>query len=103
MLCRLFPCIIWEPDAVAVVTWRPGDCAGDSFFILVKREGETMSIRADVLRLRKAWTLLLLLALVVVGTGVRTAPVNAQDDKGHWNNIHLIYTTDIKGKIEPCG
>lgn len=73
------------------------------YSILVNREGETMFIRGDVLRLRKVWTLLLLLALVMGGAGVRTAPVNAQDDQGHWNNIHLIYTTDIKGKIEPCG
>ena len=22
---------------------------------------------------------------------------------GNWKNVSLIYTTDIKGKIEPCG
>ncbi|MBU2503298.1 MAG: hypothetical protein ABIK96_10465 [bacterium] len=44
--------------------------------------------------------LALLLALAAV-VSVSVPPAAAEG--GEWKNVHLIYTTDIKGKIEPCG
>ena len=47
--------------------------------------------------------LLLLLGLVVVvlsqGAGLRKSVAKG----GDWKNVTMIYTTDIKGKYEPCG
>jgi hypothetical protein len=34
------------------------------------------------------------------GTG---ADKDTGADKGTWQDLILLYTTDIKGKIEPCG
>ena len=47
----------------------------------------------------------LLLALVLVlivlprGPGLR----ESWAEGGNWKNVTMIYTTDTKGKIEPCG
>jgi hypothetical protein len=30
-------------------------------------------------------------------------PASAQADGGTWQDLVLLFTTDIKGKIEPCG
>ena len=47
-----------------------------------------------------------LLALVVVLGSALPVFAQAQDAQGKggdWKNVTLLYTTDIKGKIDPCG
>lgn len=52
------------------------------------------------LRFRLGVLAVLLLALPAVTPG----PVPpAAAEGGEWKNVHLIYTTDLKGKTEPCG
>ena len=47
------------------------------------------------------------LALLVVGLAplmlAETVRAEDGDQAKEWKNIALLYTTDIKGKIEPCG
>ncbi len=47
------------------------------------------------------------LALLVVGLSplmlAETVRAEDGDQAKEWKNIALLYTTDIKGKIEPCG
>ena len=59
-------------------------------------------IRLKNLADRGGWTALLLaFILVVLSQGLDLRKSWAKG--GNWKNITLIYTTDIKGKIEPCG
>ena len=47
-----------------------------------------------------------LLALVVLAASVLPVKILAQDEEakgGDWKGVSLLYTTDIKGKIDPCG
>ena len=46
--------------------------------------------------------------LLALGALVMSAPSGAVDEdrmkeKGSWQDLVFLYTTDIKGKIEPCG
>jgi len=56
----------------------------------------------------KMWTAaaVVLVLLLAVGLAVRIdgSRVEARaQDKGTWQDLVLLYTSDIKGKIEPCG
>ena len=62
-----------------------------------------MAIRKNLTG-RGGWTALtLLLAFVLVAAlqGVNLRQSWAKG--GDWKNVTVIYTTDVKGKIEPCG
>lgn len=48
-----------------------------------------------------ALVLLLVLALPVPGPGLKHLEGCALGSE--WKNVTLLFTTDIKGKIEPCG
>ncbi|MBU8870600.1 MAG: hypothetical protein KOO60_07040 [Gemmatimonadales bacterium] len=51
---------------------------------------------------REGWlALLLTFVLVVLSQGLDLRKSWAEG--GNWKNVTLIYSTDIKGKIEPCG
>ncbi len=54
----------------------------------------------SVLRLA---SLTLALAFVVSAAVPVLQPEIARADDGTWQDLVLLYTTDIKGKIEPCG
>ena len=43
------------------------------------------------------------LAIILAATVPVLAPTNARAGEGTWQDLVLLYTTDIKGKIEPCG
>jgi len=43
------------------------------------------------------------LAFVLSATAPVLLPACARADDGTWQDLVLLYTTDIKGKIEPCG
>ncbi len=62
-----------------------------------------MDHRARRDRAGAAWSVLALLAalLVVVAALPRTGA--AEDEDVDWTTIDLIYHTDTGGKIEPCG
>lgn len=46
-------------------------------------------------------TMLCLLALVLVSA---TAPAFAeQEENAEWKPVTVLYMSDVKGKIEPCG
>jgi hypothetical protein len=47
-----------------------------------------------------ALVLLLALAVPVV---MAAGQARGEAKGGDWKNVTLLYTTDIKGKIEPCG
>lgn len=47
-----------------------------------------------------------LLALVVFAVSILPVTMQAQDEEakgGDWKGVTILYTTDIKGKIDPCG
>ena len=46
-----------------------------------------------------ALMLTLVLVVSILGPGLRKSWAKG----GNWNEITMIYTTDIKGKYEPCG
>ena len=48
-----------------------------------------------------ALVLLMVLALPALGPGLSQHDGCALG--GEWKNVTLLFTTDIKGKIEPCG
>ena len=58
---------------------------------------------------QKRWPLagrlaLMLLAIGVLGVAAAPRPSLAQENAdGTWVPLTVIYTSDIKGKIEPCG
>ena len=67
--------------------------------MMIKLEGSQKALR---------WLLsTAVVALLVAGGAplLQPAAVLGQDgEQGKdWKNITMIYTTDIKGKIEPCG
>jgi hypothetical protein len=51
------------------------------------------------------WVCLLLVAAgaLAAGTGAAPAPAPAPRSQHDWKNVTLLYLSDIKGKIEPCG
>ncbi len=56
----------------------------------------------------RRWFLSTAAAVLLIATGVSLLSANAvlaeDGEQGKaWKNITMIYTTDIKGKIEPCG
>ena len=56
--------------------------------------------------LRNRWPLAglaLLLALGTLGVATTARPSLAQGSADAWVPVTVIYTSDIKGKIEPCG
>lgn len=54
----------------------------------------------NVLRLA---SLTLALAFVISAAAPVFQPEVARAGDGTWQDLVLLYTTDIKGKIEPCG
>ncbi len=60
---------------------------------MMKSKGVSLGLAVLVL------LLVLLLPGVDPGSGTRDGCAIA----GDWSNISILYTTDIKGKIEPCG
>ena len=60
-----------------------------------------MSLKAKRTALAAALVLLLAAGAVVVpggpGAGAQVT------ERGTWQDLVLLYTSDIKGKIEPCG
>jgi len=48
-------------------------------------------------------SLALALAFVISAAAPVVLPGGARASEGTWQDLVLLYTTDIKGKIEPCG
>ena len=48
-------------------------------------------------------SLTLALAFVLSAAAPALLSDNARAGEGTWQDLVLLYTTDIKGKIEPCG
>jgi len=46
---------------------------------------------------------LVFLALLAVMTGVQSPATSYAQQGVDWNQVTLIYTGDVGGKIEPCG
>ena len=51
---------------------------------------------------RPAWVATLLLAALLVAALAPTA-VRAEEENAAWKPVTLLYLTDVKGKVEPCG
>ena len=49
------------------------------------------------------WVLLLALGVLAVPTLPGASGEARAQEKGTWKDLVFLYTTDIKGKIEPCG
>lgn len=48
------------------------------------------------------WSCLLLVIAGSLAGATRPAPAGPQQNKA-WKEITLVYLSDVKGKIEPCG
>ncbi len=57
----------------------------------------------DLTAVLRLASLVLALAFVVSATVPSLQPTSARAGDGTWQDLVLLYTTDIKGKIEPCG
>ena len=62
-----------------------------------------MIMLKDLTGVLRGMGLALALAIILAATVPVLAPTNARADEGTWQDLVLLYTTDIKGKIEPCG
>ena len=49
------------------------------------------------------WVCLMMVAVSALAAGPVTAPKPAPGPHRDWKAITLLYLSDIKGKIEPCG
>jgi hypothetical protein len=49
------------------------------------------------------WVCLLLVTAGTLAAGTRAATAPAPTTKRDWKNVTVLYLSDIKGKIEPCG
>ncbi len=48
-------------------------------------------------------TTLVFVLLATGGLGVISNKSALAADKGSWKNVSLLYLSDVKGKIDPCG
>lgn len=49
------------------------------------------------------WVCLLLAVAGTMAAGTRAAPASGPQPQRDWKAVTLLYLSDIKGKIEPCG
>lgn len=49
------------------------------------------------------WVCLLLATAGAMAAGTRAAPAAGPTPQRDWKAVTLLYLSDIKGKIEPCG
>ena len=49
------------------------------------------------------WICLLLVTGAALAAGTLAAPAAAPQPNRDWKSVTLLYLSDIKGKIEPCG
>jgi hypothetical protein len=49
------------------------------------------------------WVCLLLVTAGALAAGTRAAPAPAPQPQKNWKNVTVLYLSDVKGKIEPCG
>ena len=61
-----------------------------------------MTMRKGILGL-KSWGGVLAVLAFLAGVGSHIAKPTEADAGGDWKNILMVFTTDIKGHIEPCG
>ncbi len=57
----------------------------------------------DLIGVLPLMSLALALAFVLSAAAPALLPASARAGEGTWQDLVLLYTTDIKGKIEPCG
>jgi len=57
----------------------------------------------DLIGVPRLMSLALALAIVLSAAAPALMPPNARAGEGTWQDLVLLYTTDIKGKIGPCG
>jgi hypothetical protein len=62
-----------------------------------------MIMLKDLTGVLRRMGLALALALLLVAIVPDLVPTKARAGDGTWQDLVLLYTTDIKGKIEPCG
>jgi hypothetical protein len=49
------------------------------------------------------WVCLLLATAGALAAGTRAATPAGPEPKHDWKEVTLLYLSDVKGKIEPCG
>jgi hypothetical protein len=47
--------------------------------------------------------LALILSSALPGDFLATGQARAEEKGGDWKQVSVLYNTDVKGKIEPCG
>ncbi len=57
----------------------------------------------DLTGVLRMMSLSLALAFVLSAAAPALLQTSARAGEGTWQDLVLLYTTDIKGKIEPCG
>jgi hypothetical protein len=57
----------------------------------------------DLIGVPTLMSLALVLAIVLSAAAPALMPAPARAGEGTWQDLVLLYTTDIKGKIDPCG
>jgi hypothetical protein len=57
----------------------------------------------DLIGVPTLMSLALVLAIVLSAAAPALMPSPAHAGEGTWQDLVLLYTTDIKGKIDPCG
>ncbi len=57
----------------------------------------------DLTGVLRMMSLALALAFVLSAAAPALLQSSARAGEGAWQDLVLLYTTDIKGKIEPCG
>ncbi len=57
----------------------------------------------DLTGVLRLMSLVVVMAVALPAALPILAPATARADEGTWQDLVFLYTTDIKGKIEPCG
>ena len=84
------------------VVLPPGDLAAFDFPEFSGKVSIMIKLK-DLIGVLRLMSLALALAVLLAAAASALIPANARAGDGTWQDLVLLYTTDIKGKIEPCG
>lgn len=104
------PLLPRTPSSIRIDPGTPTAVRGISAPAVFVLEGHSTRLgeRFSTMSLNKKRTAMAVALVLMLAAGAATLPGTSGGDaraqeKGTWQDLVFLYTTDIKGKIEPCG